>query len=554
MIDWLEIRQFAIADHVEVEFDDRFTTVTGETGSGKSLIVDAIDILTGHRSDSSYIKHDHDSAELQAGFALADGHPAHHWLQQQGVDNDGEIIIRRVLRRSKSSKGYINGRAVTASQLKELGAYLIDIHGQNEHHSLLGKRAQLELLDSAGGNTEIICRLASSYKTINDIQAQIDILNDQSHASQERADLLKFQIVELAELDPQPDEWQKLEASHKRINHLQELVIGTQQVADNLYEADTTNISSQLLQNISHLDQLSAYALELRDICNMLTEAQVNVEEAAKQLQPLYRENSLDPAEIEILESRFSLYHSLARKHRSQPAELASQLAQMEQELDGLVDPESEVARLAGDLHKESEQYRKTARKVSRNRASTAKRLSREVTDVMQDLGMKGGEFEIRLIPVEDREFTRYGMESVEFAVTANPGTPMQPLNKVASGGELSRISLAIQVVLAGISPVPTLIFDEVDVGIGGEVANVVGEKLRKLGQSSQVICVTHLSQVAAKADHQFSVSKNLGVQAQTRVVKLDPDQRIEEIARMTGGEKITEQSLAHAQEMLKQA
>jgi DNA repair protein RecN (Recombination protein N) len=554
MIDWLEIRQFAIAEHIEIEFDDRFTTVTGETGSGKSLIVDAIDILTGHRSDVSYIKHDHDSAELQAGFVLAHEHPAHCWLNQQGVDNDGEVIVRRILRRNRPSKGYINGHAVTVSQLKELGSYLIDIHGQNEHHSLLQRRVQLELLDNAADNGKMTGKLVTSYIRISQIQSQIETLNDQSHSSQERADMLKFQIEELSELGPQPHEWQELEMDHMRSLHQQELVGGTQEVADGLYQSDSSNLSSQLLQNISQLDQLSAYAPELKDVCKMLNEAQVNIEEAAKQLQPLYQDSALDPAEIEILETRVSLYHSLARKHRTQPRDLAAHLDQLKQELEGLADPETEIIRLTAELESEVKRYRSTASKISSNRTETAKILSLDVTAVMQELGMKGGEFEIRLVPVEDTEFTRYGMESAEYAVTANPGLPLQPLGKVASGGELSRISLAIQVVLAGTSVVPTLIFDEVDVGIGGEVANVVGEKLRKLGETSQVICVTHLSQVAARGNHQFSVSKNLGKQAQTRVVKLDPDQRIEEIARMTGGENITEQSLAHAEEMLKQA
>ncbi len=558
MIDWLEIKQFAIAEHVEIEFDDRFTTVTGETGSGKSLIVDAIDILVGHRSDSSYIRHQQDTAELQAGFQLQDHHPAHNWLKQNELDNDGECILRRVLRRNKPSKSYINGSAATVSQLKELGNYLIDIHGQNEHHSLLQRSVQLKLLDYAAGNDETVQMMSIHYETLAEIAKKVDRLRNESHSSQERADMLRFQIDELAELMPLNGEWQELSASHKRLNHQQELTTGAQHVANLLEKNDADgsqeNINDQLLQCINQLDQLSQYAEDLKGVSVMLGEAQVNIQEAAEQLRPFYMESIVDPEQIQKIEVRFSLFHSLARKHRTQPELLVNHLESLKQELVSVADPESEIAALESEYQIELGKYQKLATTLTRSRKSTAKRLSSEVTEIMQELGLKGGEFAITLRPVEPVEPTRYGNESVEFLVTGNPGMPLQPLGKVASGGELSRISLAIQVILANKAQVTTLIFDEVDVGIGGEVANVVGQKLRILAETSQVICVTHLSQVAARGNQQFSVSKNTGDQLETRVSKLTPEQRVEEIARMTGGDTITEQSLAHAQEMLKSA
>ena len=554
MIDWLEIKQFAIAEHIELEFDKKFTVVTGETGSGKSLIVDAIDILLGHRADNTYIRHNHDTAELQASFDFQPGHPAMLWLEENGMANDDDCILRRVIRRNKPSKGYINGHAATVSQLRDIGNELVDIHGQNEHHSLLKKPIQQSLLDNAANNNELVSSLQNCYETLSSIQKQIDHLNDKSHTIQERADLLKFQIEELDELSPGPDEWLLLENNHKRMNHQQELATGTQAVADTLYESDDGSLNSRLVQCIQQLEQLSRYDDALKPIAIMIDEAQILIEEAANQLRPIYQGGTIDAEEIERIENRFSTYHALARKHRLSPQSLAKHLVSMKQELTGLKDPESELKRLGELLESESAQYQRIARKISASRKTASGNLSKEVTALMQELGMKGGEFEIQLIPVEEGTFTRFGNETVEFLVTANPGQPLQPMAKVASGGELSRISLGIQVVMANKAQVPTLIFDEVDVGIGGKVANVVGQKLRELGKSNQVICITHLSQVAAKGNHHFSVFKQGGTQVDARVMKLSSKQRIEEIARMAAGENITEQSLAHAQEMLKSA
>lgn len=559
MIDWLEIKQFVIAEHIELDFEHGFTTVTGETGSGKSLIVDAIDILLGHRSDSSYIRHHHDTAELQASFALPSEHPALDWLAQHGMANDNECLLRRVIRRDKSSKGYINGHAATVSQLRDLGKDIVDIHGQNEHHSLLKKPLQQMLLDGAADNIEQLAKLGDCYQAITDIQKQIEQLNNESHATQERTDLLKFQIEELSELAPETDEWLSLENKHKRLNHQQELSAGSHSVAKILHQSEEHNLSSQLIQCAIQLEQLSQFDERLKPIAKMLDEARLNIEEAANQLRPFYQDNEINPDEMAKIETRFSLYQTLARKHRLLPQLLAEHLEAMKQELAGLKDPQRELERLYELLESGSQTYQRIATKISARRRKSAKRLASEVTALMQELGMQGGQFDIRLIaieatPTKTGSYTRFGNETVEFVVTANPGQPLQSLSKVASGGELSRISLAIQVVLANKTQVPTLIFDEVDVGIGGEVANVVGQKLRELGQANQVICITHLSQVAAKGEHHFSASKQGQHQVETKVAKLNAEQRIAEIARMTAGEKITKQSLAQAQEMLKSA
>ncbi len=554
MIDWLEINRFAIAEHIELEFDDRFTTVTGETGSGKSLIVDAISILLGHRSDNSYIHHAHDSALIQAGFSIPDGHPAMHWLHKQDMAMQNECILKRILRRNKPSRGYINGHAVTATQLKSIGRELVDIHGQNEHHSLLKKSTQLHLLDSAADNLQPVAELGRCHDVLQDISEQISRILHESDLNRDRSDLLKFQISELAELNPQPGEWEELEMTHKRLNNQQELTTGLQQIADELYESDGENITGKLLRHVSLLEHLCEYANDLAPIGGMLGEARITLQEAAIQLRPFYRDMDINPEEMETIEARFSQYHSLARKHRVEPDRLFEYFQTMKKDLDNLENPEHELQRLRLLYATEAEKYQEIAGVISASRRKTAAKLVEEVTEIMQELGMRGGQVDIRFTPSAPDSFTRHGNESVEILVSANPGHPLQPLNKVASGGELSRVSLAIQVVLARKAQVPTLIFDEVDSGIGGEVANEVGRKLKTLGHSAQVICITHLSQVAARGDHHFHVikqQKNGQDQVSTTVTRLTLQQRIEELARMSGGRKITEHSMAHAREML---
>ncbi len=551
MIDWLEIRQFAIAEHVALEFEDGFTTVTGETGSGKSILIDAVGILLGHRSDAGHIRHRHDTAEIQAGFSLPPNHPALAWLAEQGLDNQDDCLLRRIVRRERPSRNYINGHAVTVSQLKEVGRKLVDIHGQNKHHSLLQKPVQLDLIDNVSGNGALLADLRECYRMLHDIQARMDAHQDQSRTARERADLLKFQIEELNELSPQAAEWPVLENRQKKLNHLQELLSGAQSAAHVLVEDDHDNVASRLVQTTQQLEVLSGFDDSLRPAARMVEEARILVEEAASQLKPVYQDSDVDPDEIDRIEKRMSLYHFLSRKHRIPPGALSGHLDDLKEELKGLADPESEFARLTDRYQSEFRKYQAIAGRITENRQRTSRHLGREVTSILQELGMAGGKFEILLLPVDADRFTRYGNETVEFVVSANPGQPLQPLRKVASGGELSRMSLGIQVVLANKASVPTLIFDEVDVGIGGEVAHVVGQKLKELGQSAQVVCITHLFQVAARGDSHFSVVKHGGNPVEVQVRKLSKEQRVQEIARMTVGEKITARSLAQAREML---
>ena len=562
MIDWLEIRQLAIAEHISLEFGDSFTTVTGETGSGKSLIVDAVGVLLGDRAENSLIRQPQSQAEIQGGFDLdapndaPNGaiHPALQWLKDHGLDNQNECILRRVVRRDKPSRAYINGRAVTASQLRDLGNELVDIHGQNEHHSLLGKKGQLSLLDNAAGNAQRLAQLAQHYEKLTALRERIEQVKNHGDLARERAARLQFQVGELETLEPRPDEWPQLEQQQKRMHHAQDLAMGARVVAERLSEDQDGNLSAALADCCRQLQRLAEYDARLGKVIAMLEEANVNLGESVATLKELSAEGILNPQEIAEIEARFSLYHELSRKHQVLPGLLASRLEQLHQELAGLTDPETELQRLDELWRTHKVDYDRTADAISKSRTTAARHLETGVTDLMQELGMAGGALEIRLHANEgEQHISRRGNESAEFMVSANPGLPLQPLRKVASGGELSRISLAINVVLAADAPTSTLIFDEVDVGIGGKVADVVGEKLRQLGHNRQVICITHLSQVAAKGHHHWSVAKHTGKQASVSVQKLDHKQRVAEIARMTAGAELTPQSLAHAEQMLQQ-
>lgn len=555
MIEWLSIRHFAITGELELEFDDGFSAITGETGSGKSLMVDALAILLGGRADASLIRHGEDSAEIQCQFNLAADHPVFNWLIDNELDSNQEVLLRRVVRRDRPGRGYINGRSVNIGTLRELGNTLVDIHGQHEHHSLMRRSVQQQLLDESAGNQDLVEQVGAVYDELGSLQKQRDAVSREEASSRERIDLLTFQIGELEQLDPRPGEWDELDNEQKRIQHLHELASGAQQVVNRIDQDDEHNLNQELVRLAAQLRQLERFDPALCNAASLLEEATVNLEEAAADLNSRYQDIAIDQAEVDRIESRVSLYHDLGRKHRIQPGQLVEHYTRMRSELDSLSNPEAETARLDQLIEQQRELYFELAGKLGKTRKASASQLGKEITAAMQGLGMTGGKFQIDLQSGQADKISRNGLESVVFMVSVNPGQPVQPLAKVASGGEISRISLAIQVILASASKVPTLIFDEVDVGIGGTVANTVGERLRQLGQLGQVICVTHLAQVAARADQHFSVSKatrdsKTGA-VKVLVEKLDHQQRVEEIARMTGSEKLTRQAREHAEQML---
>lgn len=554
MIDWLSIRHFAIASAVELEFNNGFSAVTGETGSGKSLMVDALSVLLGARADASLIQHGQDSAEIQCQFSLEPDHPVFGWLSDNDLDSEQELVLRRVIRRDRPGRGYINGRSVNIGTLREVGNALADIHGQHDHHSLMRRAVQQQLLDESAGNGKLLVQIGDLYDEVVSLEKQRDALTREQTNTRERVELLTFQLNELERLNPQPGEWDKLDLSQKRLQHIHELASGAQSIASRLQQGDN-DINSELVRLAGQLRQLQQFDPKLAAVAELLEESSVNLEEAASELNSRYQDVDVDEAEVSRIDARISTFHELGRKHRIEPQQLAEHAAAMRRELDSLSNPEAEAERLDELIREGRKAYRKVADKLGKLRRKSSVVLGRKITAAMQELGMQGGSFDIRLTNNPELRLSRTGNETVEFLVTANAGQPLQPLSRIASGGEVSRISLAIQVILAGTAKVPTLIFDEVDVGIGGTVANVVGARLHELGQSSQVICVTHLAQVAARADHHYSVAKassSKKVDAiNVSVNRLDHEQRIEEIARMTGSEKLTKQARDHAEQML---
>ena len=596
MIDWLEIRQLAIAEHLQLEFGPAFTAITGETGSGKSLIVDAVGVLLGDRAENTLIRAQAEQAEIEGGFRLNAGHPALAHLRENGLDSGDECILRRVVRRDKPSRAYINGRSVNASMMRDLGRELVDIHGQHEHHSLLSRAGQLQLLDAAAGNTELLAQLGAQYDALSEIRARLRHLREGGENARARAELLEAYIAELEALSPSAEEWQKLEQRQKRAHHERELADETRAVVLQLRDGENENASmaASLDDCARRLQKLARHDERLGKIVELLNGAGIHINEAAEQLRALYAGGAPDAAEIAEIEAKFSQYHELSRKHRVLPGLLSEKLESLRGEFAGLQDPQAELQHLQAKHAEHFSAYQKLAVEIGARRRESAEKLAPAVTELMQELGMAGGRLEILLhdrggksdaetdgeeisaetsaenegensaekISAENdgeistdetRHISRRGLESAEFAASANPGLPPKPLTKAASGGELSRISLAINVALAAGAPTSTLIFDEVDVGIGGRVAEVVGEKLRALGANRQILCITHLSQVAAKGHHHWTVKKRAEA-AEVAVQPLDGAARVEEIARMTAGAELTPQSLAHAEQMLQSA
>jgi DNA repair protein RecN (Recombination protein N) len=549
MLRALLVRDFVIVDRVELEAGTGFTVLTGETGAGKSILVDAIELLVGARADASLVRDGAERAELSAEFDVAKGGALEKYLAEAGLEGDsGNVILRRSIDRSGRSRCFVNGHSATLAQLREAGEYLVDIHGQHEHQSLLRAASQRELLDAHAGAGELAQDCADawrSWKRLAALSAEAEQQFAQREA--ERAELQET-VAELKKLGLKEGEWEELAAQHRRLAHGSSLLAGAQSALEALSEADGACLP-QLSAVTGRLRVLSEHDLHLKAIVEILESAEAQAAEAARDLRDYASRVDLDPDTLREVEQRIEALHAAGRKYRVKPPELPA----LEQkvrlrfgELELAASPEAlqrEVASAQG-------RYAAAAKKLSAKRKSAAQVLGRAVTHAMQGLAMVGGRFGVELRALE--EPGAGGLEEIAFEVAAHSSLPLRPLAKVASGGELSRISLAIQLVAAKDSPVGTLVFDEVDSGVGGAVAETVGKSLRKLGRERQVLCVTHLPQVAAQGDEQLSVRKSAGRgKPQTAVTQLDRAGRIEELARMLGGTEITATTRKHAAEML---
>lgn len=544
----LSLRDFVIVDELHLDFDTGFTVLTGETGAGKSITLDAIGLLLGDKADFSQVRHGAKEAQLSALFDLSELPAVRAELQEQGLLAEGaeELSLRRIIDAKGKSRSFINNQAATLAQLKQIGSRLIDIHGQNAHHSLNTEAAQRDLLDAFSGSLDLAAQVKTAYRAWQAAQEACRQAAEQAEQLETERERLAWQHGELEKLAPAEGEWASLSASHDSLAHAAELLQAAESVRE--YVDGEGGLNSLLSRCQKQLADLSGIEPRFADSLEMLGEIEAQLGEVAANMRAVCAHVEINPAELAAQEARMGELMGMARKYRIEPEALPAKLAALAQAL-------AELAAAAdlGALQQQAEAaeavYREAAGRLSAARAAAAAGLAAETTAHMQHLSMKGAQFQIALLPAQP---SAYGLEQVQYQVAANQGSPLRPLSKVASGGELARISLSLQVVTSQYTQVPTLIFDEVDTGIGGGVAETVGRALRRLGAKHQVLAVTHLPQVAACGEQHWQVVKHMeNGQTASEIRRLDGSGRVEEIARMLGGETITDTTRRHAEEML---
>lgn len=555
MLVHLSIHNYAIVEHLDLELDAGMTVITGETGAGKSIMLDALGLALGDRADNGAVRPGADKADILASFDLTTIPEAQAWLAERDLEREGPCILRRVITAEGRSRAYINGSPCPQGDLRALGELLIDIHSQHEHQSLLKNDTQRRLLDEYAGASDLARQVQLAAQRWRQTRQELERLCNASDEQRARQQLLSYQLEELESLALGDHELEELEQEHKTLANAKHLLGNCRQVIDLCSENDAGNVLSALTASLQRLTSLQARPGPLGEAVNLLASAQIQVEEAVGELNRFLDHFDVDPQRQQNVEERLDAIYSLARKHRVQPCELIPLQQRLLNELTGLNADDETLERLGRELAAYARHYQDKAEELGDLRRQASERLARAVEQQMQRLGMPGGRFAIELRPYGSREPHPQGLEQVEFLVSTNPGQPLKPLARVASGGELSRISLAIQVITAQTSRTPTLVFDEVDVGIGGPIAEVVGQLLRQLGQHGQVLTVTHLPQVAAQGHRHLFVHKARGIdETRTAVICLDGIPRVEEIARMLGGLELTKESLAHARRMISSA
>ncbi|ESS37195.1 DNA repair protein RecN [Burkholderia cenocepacia] len=547
MLRHLSIRDFVIVAALDLEFDSGFSVFSGETGAGKSILIDALALALGERADASVVRTGCGRADITAEFTPHDR--VARWLDEHAFDAEDSVMLRRVIDANGRSRAFINGTSATLAQLRELGEMLVDIHGQHAHQLLMRPDAQRELFDTHAGLVADAANVARAWRVWRDATQAIDAAKAHERELQLEREKLAWQLAELDKLAPQAGEWDEVSNEHKRLSHSANLIEGVRGALNALSESDDAMLA-QLGAIVSKLRSLADYDTALGDALASLEPAEIQLQEAVYSLSHYAQRVDLDPERLAQVETRLDALHSTARKFRLPPDTLHEEHAARRAQLAAL-DAAADLGALEAAQAKAREAYLADAKRLSKARAQAAKALGTAVTAGMQELSMAGGSFEVALVPLVDGG--PHGLEQVEFRVAGHPGVPLRPLAKVASGGELARISLALAVIASAASPTPTLIFDEVDTGIGGGVAEVVGRLLHQLGRDRQVLCVTHLPQVAARGDHHFQVAKGADERGGTvsSVVALDKASRVEEVARMLGGLEITATTRKHAKEML---
>lgn len=552
MLCHLHISNFAIVRALEIDWAGGMSTITGETGAGKSIAIDALSLCLGERADAGVVRPGADKADIVASFDISKLTAAQQWLAEQDLAMGNECIVRRVVSSEGRSRGYINGVQVPAQQLKALGQHLLSIHGQHAHQQLLKQDYQRQLVDAFAANSALLSSTRTAWRNWQQLQREYSELEQSQQQRDAQRQLLEYQVAELDNFAPLDNEYPQLEAEHSRLSHGNTLLSQSQQCLQLLYDDEQQNIYQALSTAAAQLDQLCTLDPALHNISQMLQDALVQTEEASRELRRYADKVELDPERLAQIDERLGQWLNLSRKHQVAYEELPALHQQLAAQLSALTGDDKRLLQLADDIQQAEQHYMAQANLLSQQRQQAAKLLSDKISRSMHELSMANARFDIVLSQLSAAQASANGIDAIEFQVSTNPGQPLQALHKVASGGELSRISLAIQVILADKITTPTLIFDEVDVGISGPVAAGVGRLLRQLGESTQIICVTHLPQVASQGHQQLFVEKYTDGQAtETRMRQLDDEQRISEIARLLAGENISASALANARELL---
>ena len=551
MLQELSIQNLALIEKLQLNFNTGFSCLTGETGAGKSILLDALGLTLGDRSDSSLVRHNTPRAEVTALFDIKALPNVQAWLVEQELDDEMDCYLRRTVTIEGRSKAYINGRPIPASQLKTLGSMLIDIHGQHEHQSLLSNYKQLGLLDAYAIHSDLIKTCRQDYQAWQVLNRQLETLLHNQADFQSKFDLLSFQNSEFDDIEPETGEYEELSEEQSQLSHANEII----QACESAYDAieGETGVADRLNQAIHAMESIVNYSPSLQTSIDQLNSALIEAQEAATEIHNHSSNIDLDPGQLAYIEERLSLLFGLAKKYNLEPALLVEKHQQLKTDLTNLTQSDASLETLKIDIDQAWSKYQNSGLALSKSRLKAAQKLSKIVTEGMHSLGMPNGLFDVQTSKLETPNAS--GFDKVAFHVTANKGQPLQPLAKVASGGELSRISLAIQVATAEVTSLPTLIFDEVDVGIGGGIAEVVGKKMQQLGAHKQILSITHLAQVASHGHTHLQIEKQTKNDlTYTQVIELDETARIEELARMMGGLTISQQTLEHAKEMFSSA
>ena len=554
MLTQLTINNFAIVRQLEIELTKGMSVITGETGAGKSIAIDALGLCLGQRIETSMVREGQERAEICATFFIEPTNPAYQWLQEQELqdpDNPSDCILRRVINADGRSKAFINSTPVSASQLKEIGQYLIHLNGQHASQLLLKNDYQLQLVDTFAHHHDLLAQMREDYRTWKNLQTQVKTFQQKVTENEAKKQLLQYQVEELDEFALRPNEYLELEEDQRRLSNSEQLTQLSQSALQLLSENETVSIDSMLYRATQYIDELSELDPRYASVQTMLNDALIQVQEATSEVQHLASHIEQDPMLLQEIEQRLSQALQLARKHNVKPEELVEWHQKLKAELTALLDFSESEERLILEEKAAFEKMQHTAKQLHESRCQAAEKLAQQVTNSIKGLAMENAEFFIE-VNSDLTKVTANGADNIVFTLRSNLGQQAQPLAKVSSGGELSRISLAIQVLTSDQSAIPTLVFDEVDVGISGKTASVVGKLLRQLGDKCQVLCVTHLPQVACHGHHQFNVEKfTIDDKTETKMTALSQEERVPALARLLGGSEITELALANAQEML---